>query len=236
MKVAVINFSGNVGKTTVARQLLAPRLKAPEFAIESINAGASDDPGDSERLRDKDFGSLQDSLMELDSAIVDVGASNVEDFVGMMRQFDGAHEDFDYFVVPVVSDKKQQQDTVNTITMLSALGVPPKRIRVLFNKVEVGEEDAISRRFGFVTGFHSDKKSFTLRPEAAIFSNEIYDRLRTLKCSVSDLVADQTDYRAQLREAKDEAGKTHAISMIAAQRLARSANRNLDAAYTALFR
>ena len=26
MKVAVINFSGNVGKTTVARHLLAPRI------------------------------------------------------------------------------------------------------------------------------------------------------------------------------------------------------------------
>jgi len=27
MKVAVINFSGNVGKTTVARHLLAPRME-----------------------------------------------------------------------------------------------------------------------------------------------------------------------------------------------------------------
>lgn len=26
MKLAVINFSGNVGKTTVARHLLAPRI------------------------------------------------------------------------------------------------------------------------------------------------------------------------------------------------------------------
>ncbi len=39
MKVAVINFSGNVGKTTIARHLLAPRITGAEvISIESINA------------------------------------------------------------------------------------------------------------------------------------------------------------------------------------------------------
>lgn len=36
MKVAVINFSGNVGKTTIARHLLAPRIPGAEVvSIES---------------------------------------------------------------------------------------------------------------------------------------------------------------------------------------------------------
>lgn len=43
MKVAVINFSGNVGKTTIARQLLDSRMDADKFAVETINAGASDE-------------------------------------------------------------------------------------------------------------------------------------------------------------------------------------------------
>jgi hypothetical protein len=39
MKVAAINCSGNVGKTTVARHLLAPRIEGAEvIAIESTNA------------------------------------------------------------------------------------------------------------------------------------------------------------------------------------------------------
>ena len=39
MKIAVINFSGNVGKTTVARHLLAPRIPGAEvIAVESLNA------------------------------------------------------------------------------------------------------------------------------------------------------------------------------------------------------
>ena len=41
MKLAVINFSGNVGKSTVARHLLAPRIPGCQFvAVESINAAA----------------------------------------------------------------------------------------------------------------------------------------------------------------------------------------------------
>lgn len=44
-----------------------------------------------------------------------------------MSQFDGSHEEFDYFVVPAVSEKKQQIDTVNTIETLAALGVPRRK-------------------------------------------------------------------------------------------------------------
>ena len=48
MKLAVISFSGNVGKSTISRHLLAPRLRgARVIAIESINA----DEGQSQSMR-----------------------------------------------------------------------------------------------------------------------------------------------------------------------------------------
>jgi len=51
MKVAVMNFSGNVGKTTVAGHLLKPRMgDAQIFSIESINAGADADGLDVEKM------------------------------------------------------------------------------------------------------------------------------------------------------------------------------------------
>lgn len=235
MKVAVINFSGNPGKTTLVDNLLGPRMNAPKFEIETINAGSATDT-DAERLKGKDYGGLQEDLMTLDSAIVDVGASNVEEFIKQMGQFDGSHEEFDYFVVPAVSEKKQQADTVNTIKTLAGLGVPAKKIRVVFNKVELEDADDVPRLFGTVFGLHAETKCFTLRPEAVVFKNEIFDRLRTLKKTVSEIVADETDYRAMLREAKDEDAKAHAVSMISAQRLAKSANKNLDDVYKALFK
>lgn len=54
MKLAVINFSGNVGKTTVARHLLAPRIPGCQVvAVESINA----DDGPSVKIRLEQSGS-----------------------------------------------------------------------------------------------------------------------------------------------------------------------------------
>ena len=39
MKIAVINFSGNVGKSTVARHLLLPRVEGADLiSVESLNA------------------------------------------------------------------------------------------------------------------------------------------------------------------------------------------------------
>lgn len=235
MKVAVINFSGNPGKSTLADNLLAPRMNAPKFEIETINAGATAN-ADAERLKGKDYGGLQEDLMTLDSAIVDVGASNVEEFIKQMGQFDGSHEEFDYFVVPAISEKKQQIDTVNTIKTLAGLGVPAKKIRVVFNKVELEDANDVPRLFAMIFGFHEAEKRFTLRPEAVVFKNEIFERLRGLNKTVSEIVADETDYRAMLREATDEAAKARAVTMISAQRLAKSAHKNLDDVYKVLFK
>ena len=124
MKVAVINFSGNVGKSTVARHLLAPKMnQATVIPVESINSDGTQD----ETIRGKQFGELQNDLSLLDDVVVDVGASNVEDFISMMKQYEGSHEDYDYFVIPTVPKAKQQRDTISTIEALSDIGVPPEK-------------------------------------------------------------------------------------------------------------
>ena len=235
MKVAVINFSGNPGKTTLVDNLLAPRMRAQKFQVETINAGAStNDPA--ERLKGKNYGALQEDLMLIDSAIVEVGASNVEEFIKQMGQFAGSHEEFDYFLVPTVSEKKQQIDTVNTIETLAGLGVPAKKIRVVFNKVELEDANDVSHLFATVFGFYAETKRFTLRPEAVVFKNEVFERLHALQKTVSEIVTDESDYRALLREAKTEDAKSIAAGMISAQRLARSAYQNLEDVYKTLFK
>ena len=135
MKVAVINFSGNVGKTTIARHLLLPRIPGAELiAIESLNT----DEGQGQGLRGRQFGELQEYLQTVSSVVVDIGASNVEELMGQMQRYRGSHEDFDAFVVPTVPALKQQQDTIATLIELSRLGVPTSRLKVVFNMVESG--------------------------------------------------------------------------------------------------
>lgn len=230
MKVAVINFSGNVGKSTVARHLLAPRMNNAEIiAIESINSDGTDE----EAIRGKQFGELMDQLALLDDVVIDVGASNVEDFITRMKQYHGSHEDFDYFVVPTVPAKKQQRDTVSTIKELADLGVPSNKIRLIMNMVEV--EDAPDVVFSGLFQYAEDG-DFTLNPKAVIRVNDLYGKLKGGERSIAAIVADQTDLKAKLKEATDPEEKIKYSRLIGVKRLAQGVTSELDEVFTALFK
>jgi len=142
MKVAVLNYSGSVGKTIVASHLLAPRMNhAPIFAVKTTNETAADLGLDIDQLRGEQFGMLFRDLLRLHDAIVDVGASNIEDFLSAMTRYEGAYEEIDFFVLPVIGTGKAQRETIKTITALVNLGVAPERIRVLFNRVQSDVEE-----------------------------------------------------------------------------------------------
>lgn len=234
MKVAVINFSGNVGKTTIAAHLLKPRMAdARVFSVESLNVDAAHDGLEVEKMKGKQFGQLQEELMVLDNAIVDVGASNVEDFLKLMLLFEGSHEEFDYFVVPTVGERKQQADTVNTIRALAKAGIPKSKIRLVFNKVQVDE--SVDDEFQALFGLAKLEKTFVINKAAAIQANEVFARLRSVGKTLGEIRDDATDYRAKLRISTDQNEREACVRMISLQRLAVTANRNLDAVFTSLF-
>lgn len=234
MKVVVINFSGNVGKTTIAAHLLKPRMAdAAIFSVESLNIDAAASGVEVERMRGRKYGLLTEQMMQLDSAIIDVGASNVDEFLKRMQQYHGSHDEFDYFVVPVVRERKQQGDTMNTIRALSGLGVPRHRIRVLFNKADPDED--LEDEFGELFNLEHAERSCTVNPSAVVYENEVFDKLRLAGKSLVDVTNDDTDYRSRLREARDTQHKDHCVRMVALKRLAVTANRNLDEAFGALF-
>ena len=234
MKVAVLNFSGNVGKTALASNLLKPRmLNASVYAIESINSDEGSNGVSVEKMRGRHYGELQERLMALDSAIVDVGASNVEEFLKLMQQYHGSHEEFDYFIVPVVKEKKQMADTVNTIRVLSSIGVPRQKIRIIFNMVEM--DDVIEDEFAPLFGLVALEKSFTLNPKAVVYANEVFDKLREIGKSLVEVDADATDYRARLRELHGDEETELCIKMVAIKRLAVTAIKNLDVAFKEVF-
>ena len=65
MKVCVISFSGNVGKTTIAAHLLKPRMKEPQvFSVESLNSGIENDGiEDAEIIKGKRFAELANEIL-----------------------------------------------------------------------------------------------------------------------------------------------------------------------------
>lgn len=231
MKIAVINFSGNVGKSTIARHLIMPRIPGAEFIpVESINA----DDSSEEAVRGKQWGDLKEYLMQVDDAVVDIGASNVEDLFKLMKQHRGSHAEFDYFVVPTVKEAKQQKDTIATIDALAALGISAKQIRLVFNKLDTDE--TVASCFGALLAYRDAEKKFVLNEKAAVEANEVFEKLKPLGKTLAEVLADETDYRAALREAKTPEEKQRCISMISVKQLAISANENLDAVHKALFK
>ena len=229
MKIAVINFSGNVGKTTIARHLLLPRIEGAELiAIESLNA----DEGQGQALRGRQFGELQEYLQTIDNAVVDIGASNVEELLGLMQRYRGSHEDFDVFVVPTVPALKQQQDTIATLAELARLGVPASKIRLVFNMVESGLE--LKTTFFLVVGFLDERDLATANPACRLGTNEIYARIRNQGIDIATLARDDTDYKAQIVQAKHTPEKLALAQKLATRRLASGVVPELDACFAAL--
>ena len=233
MKVVVINYTGTVGKTTIAANLLSPRMDgAPIYAIESINETAENLGLDVEKLRGNKFRELFKRLMLEDHAIIDVGASNVEDFMANLEEFEEAHEEVDYYVVPVTSGTKEQKETVSMIGSLAALGVPAEKIRVVFNRVK----KEVESEFPIISAYHQQGSAFTLNPECAVFESELFDALSINRMSMQSLMDDDTDYKTLLKNKEASVKERNRWSdMYGLKLLCKGVNRKLDRVFVELF-
>jgi MinD-like ATPase involved in chromosome partitioning or flagellar assembly len=229
MKLAVINFSGNVGKTTVARHLLAPRIPGAELiAVESINA----DEGQRQSVRGKQFGELQEYLQTVDDVVVDIGASNVEDLLTLMHRYSGSHADFDCFVVPTVPALKQQKDTIATLAELARIGIAPDRLRIVFNQLDDAAD--LPEVFEAVLGFVKQNPIAAVNIACRMNVNEIYQRVKGTEVSLAELARDETDYKTLIKNAGDTREKVAWARKLATHRLACGVVPELDACFAAL--
>lgn len=230
MNYCVINFSGNVGKSVVSQHLLKPRLENSEIiAVESINSDGTTD----EKIKGKRFSDIMDKVMEHDNAVIDVGASNVEDFIQQMNKAIGSHEEFDYFIVPTIYKNKQITDTVATIEALSEMGVEQERIRVLFNLID---DDSILRK-DFAPIFEVSDMA-TINVNAVIQENELFNRLHEIEdfSSINNLVSDETDYRSLIRATDDKNERLVYSRRLTLKRLAIGVEKMLDKTFSELFK
>ncbi|MHB8564115.1 MAG: StbB family protein [Acidiferrobacteraceae bacterium] len=234
MKIAVTNYCGTVGKTTIAAHLLSPRMNdAPVLAIESVNETAEGLGVDVEKIRGDRFKDFFKRIITLDDAIIDVGASNVEDFLTGMTQFEDSHLEVDRFIVPVTSGNKEQKETLAMIATLSGFGIPKERIRVLFNRVE----SDVETEFPLVLSYARREQNCIADPAVSLFENEVFDLLGTRGLNIAQALNDETDYKTKLRElGKDGDARLRAqyADLHAIKALAKSVNRNLDAVFAAI--
>ena len=230
MKLCVINFSGNVGKSVVSQHLLKPRIEHSEIiAVESINSDGTND----EKIKGKRFTEIMDKVMMHDNAIIDVGASNVEDFIQQMNKAMGSQEDFDYFIVPTIFKNKQIIDTVATIEALSDMGIEKERIRVLFNLID--EDIEIKKDFAPV---FEHQTLATMNVNSVIQENELFNRLHEVEdfVSIAHLIQDDTDYRTLIQQTDDKSQRLVYSRRLGMRRLATGVERMLDRTFKQLFK
>ncbi len=237
MKIAVINFSGNVGKSSIANYLLAPRMKCSVLSIESINSMQNQD---SRVLRGKEMDELQTELITEENLVVDIGASNVESFVKSIQQYSGGIDEFDMFIVPTVPAKKQQIDTTLTITQLSRLGVNKNSIRVIFNLFD-SDNGPIERQYKIVHDYYDEHKNFVMSSKAFIPAHGFFEALISdnedseKKRSMTDVLNDEVNYKELISETDDKAAKVDYAKKVGLKRLATGINEELDRLHKVLF-
>lgn len=230
-KFLVCSYSGSVGKTVVSSRLLHPRVPGAKFiALETINQSAADlGMAEVEQLQGKKVRELLEHLVLEDAAIVDVGASNIEQFFSEMTRFEGATDEFDMIVIPVCPDDKSWQEGLKTVESLLQIGVEPSRIRILPNKISEDPRDEIPAVFEY-----AKKKKIPMNPDAFIFESDVYGFLAAKRMSFNDLLADGRDYRSEARAATDPDERSRLARLHTWTAKAKPVQQNLDVAFEAL--
>jgi hypothetical protein len=234
MKILVANLSGNMGKTTIVKHLLSPRMKdAQVVCLESINSGANEISTAIHLSAADEFGSLVDILAIQDELIVDLGSSESKELIRKLKEYETAIHDFDYVLVPVVPDPKAQEDTISTVMTLNALNLPKEKIKILFNKVPVHMAGKVSVLFSPL--IDAVQGMAIIDPNLVIYQFDIFNALKGSSITVSDVDLDDTDWKAVARDTTQiERVRIEALQQNRNKKAAPTAMRNLDAVFDSL--
>ena len=229
MKIMVLNNSGSVGKSTITRELLSPRLNNPLIIeVEGQNVSTKDFNVSNKyfdlKVFDNDFDDLYLDLVERDNVIVDVGASQLEKFFNEFDKVAGIETLFDYFIVPTILTDKSQTDTAKTVMFLINKGIEKDKIKVIFNAVknDVETDFAILIKAFEKINFNADKDLY-------ISNNKTFQTLGLMKKTLADVYNPDLDYyKSKIVKETDKAKKLAYVKIDMANRLGHTAIDEMD--------
>jgi len=211
----ILNSSGNVGKSTIARELFYPRLSGCLIIeVETVNKSTKDFSGFNVYKFEagQNFEELYLKLMENENVILDIGASNLGEFWRQMSEFAGVEMLFDYFVIPSIPNDKVMADTYKTISFLRDVGIDDNKIKVIFNQVSKNVDTDFSVLL---------KTDFDFDKELYIKKSTLFTDLGLLKKSIKDIYNPNLDfYKNKILEAKDSKQKLILVKSDLANRMA----------------
>nr|QJS06385.1 putative stabilization protein [Polaromonas sp.] len=207
------------------------------YRLETINlSGMSEN--EVVKMKGQDVVKLQNELAKVNSGIVDVGASNVEAFMLALAQQPGAHQDYDYFVIPIeATDKKADaiDEFLSLVELLNKQGVEPERIKVLFNKLAVNDD--LDYEMRKVIKAHQIDGFFTLDKRAIIHNSPAFAALSEVKKTFSVMCSDKSDYRREFRATpiENETRRLELTKLMRAQSSVKPVLTEFDTVFEVLF-
>lgn len=223
-KVAVVNYSGNVGKSTLAKNLLQPRMgQCPLLFVESTNEG-----GDSTNVKGKDFAAVMIEVLANDQVIVDIGSSNIEQVFAKVERMGDVMNEFDFVIVPTVPDEKQQKDTIKTIRDLIKLGVDAEKIKVVLNYVK--SEDEVPKTFHLVLQAIEAVGGID---HAVVHESEGFGLLANPQ--IRKFAEKGRDLRKEIASAKSQQEKQELATALVSLRIVKGVDDELDEVFKTLF-
>lgn len=238
-RLIVLSLTGNIGKSTIVNNLLAPSMPdAHVFRIETINATGESGAVKEVMLRGDQLDKLQVGVATAESSIVDVGSSNVEALLLALNDQFGSHYFFDFFLVPVIAQRtaeKETEDAIKTLLALNEMGVEPERIKVIFNKLP--RNSTLDVECEVILNFHAQNPIFTLNRNAVIHQSDAFAALSDVGKTYREMVADATNYFHKLNEIPmtDEKERVQMVRMARAQGTVKKLSMELDEVFDALF-
>lgn len=216
MKFFILNSSGNVGKTTITRELIYPNIDNPKiYEIETVNSSSEHFSGlNVEKITDfSNFEDIYLKILETDNLILDVGASNLSAFMEKLSEFAGVETLFDFFVIPTVPGDKVATDTARTILYLKSIGIENEKIKVVFNNADSIENFNI-------LFLQEDKIGYKFNKDLFIPKSKLFTELGLLRCTINDIYNPDVDSYKQAILSAPQSEKLRLIKKDLANRMA----------------
>ena len=229
MKIAVINLSGNTGKTTLAKHLFAPQLNAKRVQIEDTNIGDGEPDLELAASKFKQLAAELNVALDDENFVIDIGASNAKLMVEHFAQLKTTRSDIDFWIIPVVPSAKQKADSINTVATLTRIGIAPGKIVMVMNNVT----DTQSVEHDFSTILQLRDLGVNVADQV-VLASEVFEMMKGQSETVFDLVKTPPDFKSLLKAARAN-NDAQAVNQIGTQMviqdLAESAADNLQAVF-----
>jgi hypothetical protein len=208
--IVVISKAGKAGKSTVAKQLIAPMIQAQWIEIETFNEKGT---GSAMTVSGRKLNSIAEAIAISESNVVlDVGISNYDLFMKELAQLSDTAAAIDFWVIPVQPEPAFVNEGISTAKeLVERLGIEPGRIMFVPNSVEQPEDMLDDFRIAIAackaTGMHF--------VEAPIVQNVVFASMSKRKKSIIEFADEAVDWDSKIAAESD----TTARAMLASEKV-----------------